>query len=221
MLEEMRAADPAVSYLVGTPKGRLTTLEEELAAKNWDQVKEDVSVKLLPKDNELYVLARSLPRSAKERAMRQKKLKAYWKRLKEFQSRGTLSRDELLLAIGAAKQKAGRNAHRLVTLHLPTTKDPVNQHTFHFELDRKKLRITRLSEGQYLLRSNLTAEDPAVLWKNYMNLVRIEESFRTLKSDLGLRRIHHQLLLNQLQLTLPDQPPPEIRSPADPVVETF
>ena len=60
-----------------------------------------------------------------------------------------------------------------------------------------------------------------MLWKNYMNLVRIEESFRTLKSDLGLRRIHHQLLLNQLQLTLPDQPPPEIRSPADPVVETF
>ena len=294
VLEEMRGADPAVSYLVGTPKGRLTKLEKSLAEKDWDQVKDDVSVKLLPQGDELYVLARSLPRRAKERGMRQKKLKAYWKRLKELQSRTTIDRDELLIALGAAKQKAGRNAHRLVTLVLPSAKDPVKPDTFRFNLDRKKLKQTRLREGQYLLRSNLTGEDPAVLWKNYMNLVRIEESFRTLKSDLGLRPIHHQLddrieahifisflsyclyitlerynkanatglsarsvlarfaeiqmldvtipttdgrelhmkrytkpeklhqlLLNQLKLTLTDQPPPEIRSPADPVVETF
>jgi hypothetical protein len=193
VLEEMRAANPAVSYLVGTPKGRLTKLGKELAAKTWDQVKDNVSVKLLPKDNELYVLARSIPRRAKERAMRQKKLKAYWSRLKELQSRATLSRDELLLAIGAAKQKAGRNAHRLVILQLPTTREAVNKDTFQFALDHKKLKRTRLSEGQYLLRSNLTGEDPAALWQNYMNLVRIEESFRTLKSDLGLRPVHHQL----------------------------
>ena len=163
VLEEMRAADPTVSYLVGTPKGRLTKLEKELAGKNWDQAKDDVSVKLLPKDNELYVLARSIPRRAKERAMRRKKLKAYWKRLKELQSRATLTRDELLLAIGAAKQKAGRNAHRLVTLHLPTTTDPVNAETFRFELDRKKLRATRLSEGQYLLRACKTECSSAAL----------------------------------------------------------
>ena len=291
VLEEMRTAQPAVSYLVGTPKGRLTKLEKELAGKDWDQVKDDVSVKLLPKDNELYVLARSIPRRAKECAMRRKKLKAYWARLKELQARTTLSRDDLLIAIGAAKQKAGRNAYRLVMLHLPTTKDSVNIDTFRFELDRKKLKATRLSEGQYLLRSNLTGEDPAVLWKNYMNLVRIEESFRTLKSDLGLHPVHHQLdgrieahvfisflsyclyitlekynqakatglsarsvlarfgeiqmldvkipttdgreirmrrytkpeklhqlLLNQLGLTLPTQPPPEIKTPTTPVV---
>jgi len=60
-------------------------------------------------------------------------------------------------------------------------------------LDRKKLRATRRHEGQYLLRSNLTGEDPAELWRNYINLVRIEESFRTLKGDLGLRPVFHQL----------------------------
>jgi len=294
VLEEMRGADPAVSYLVGTPKGRLTKLEKALAQKDWNQVKDDVSVKLLAQGDELYVLARSLPRRAKERAMRQKKLKAYWKRLKELQSRAAIGRDELLIALGAAKQKAGRNAHRLVTLVLPSAKDPVNPETFRFNLDRRKLKQTRLREGQYLLRSNLTGEDPAVLWKNYMNLVRIEECFRTLKSDLGLRPIHHQLddrieahifisflsyclyitlerynkasatglsarsvlarfaeiqmldvtipttdgrelhmkrytrpeklhhlLLSQLKLTLPDQPPPEIHSPGGRVVETF
>jgi transposase len=192
-LEQMRQANPSVRYLVGTPKGRLTKLEKDLATKDWQEVKDDVQVKLLPRDGELYVLARSLPRRGKESAMRRKKLKAYWGRLKELQKRDKLTRDELLLAIGAAKQKAGRNAHRLVILHLPATGEPVSPNTFRFELDRKKLRATRRHEGQYLLRSNLTGDDPADLWRNYMNLVRIEESFRTLKGDLGLRPIFHQL----------------------------
>ena len=125
--------------------------------------------------------------------MRRKKLKAYWTRLKELQKREKLTRDELLLAIGAAKQKAGRNAHRLVILHLPASGEPVSADTFRIELDRKKLKATRRHEGQYLLRSNLTGEDPAELWRNYINLVRIEESFRTLKGDLGLRPVFHQL----------------------------
>lgn len=192
-LEQMRHADPAVRYLVGTPKGRLSKLEKDLATKDWQQVKDDVHVKLLHRDGELYVLARSLPRRSKESAMRRKKLKAYWARLKELQKRDKLTRDELLLAIGAAKQKAGRNAHRLVILHLPEPGGPVTAETFHIELDRNKLKATRRHEGQYLLRSNLAGEDPAELWRNYINLVRIEESFRTLKGDLGLRPVFHQL----------------------------
>jgi transposase len=193
VLEEMRAAKPAVKYLVGTPKGRLTKLEKDLAAKDWQAVKDNVQVKLLPCDGELYVLARSLPRRSKESAMRRKKLKAYWARLKELRQRAKLTRDELLLAIGAAKEKAGRNAHRLVILHLPANAEQVTAETFRIELDRDKLKATRRHEGQYLLRSNLTGEDPAQLWRNYMNLVRIEESFRTLKGDLGLRPIFHQI----------------------------
>ena len=104
-----------------------------------------------------------------------------------------VTRDELLLAIGAAKEKAGRNASRLVTLHLPASGEPAGAGSFRFELDRHKLKATRRHEGQYLLRSNLAGEDPAELWRNYMNLVRIEESFRTLKGDLGLRPVFHQL----------------------------
>lgn len=192
-LDVMRRANPSVRYLVGTPKGRLTKLEKDLAAKDWQEVKDDVHVKLLPRDGELYVLARSLPRRGKESAMRRKKLKAYWTRLKELRKRGKLTRDELLIAIGAAKEKAGRNASRLVTLHLPASGEPAGAGTFRFELDRDKLKATRRHEGQYLLRSNLGGEDPAELWRNYMNLVRIEESFRTLKGDLGLRPVFHQL----------------------------
>ena len=192
-LGEMRDADPSVRYLVGTPKGRLTKLEKNLAAKDWQEVKDDVHVKLLPREGELYILARSLPRRAKESAMRRKKLKAYWARLNQLRARTQITRDQLLLAIGAAKEKAGRNAHRLVILHLPAAREKVTPETFRIELDRPKLKATRRHEGQYLLRSNLTGEDPAELWRQYINLVRIEESFRTLKSDLGLRPIFHQL----------------------------
>jgi transposase len=192
-LNQMRQANTSVNYLVGTPKGRLTKLEKDLATKDWQQVKDDVHVKLLSRDGKLYVLARSLPRRCKESAMRRKKLKAYWARLKELQKRDKLTRDELLPTLGAAKQKAGRNAHRLVILHLPAPGEQVSAATFRIELDRNKLKATRRHEGQYLLRSNLTGEDPAELWRNYINLVCIEESFRTLKGDLGLRPVFHQL----------------------------
>ena len=192
VLQKMRDSDPPVSYLVGTPKGRLTKLEKELAQKDWQNVKDDVSVKLLPQEGELYLLARSLPRRSKERAMRQRKLKVYWKRLHNLQQRQTITRDTLLIEIGKAKQKAGRAATRLVNLTLPKNNQAVTPQTFLITLDKKKLKRTRQTEGQYLLRSNLTAKDPATLWKQYINLVRIEESFRTLKSDLNLRPIYHQ-----------------------------
>lgn len=193
VLDEMRQAAPSVRYLVGTPKGRLTKLENHLVDKDWQKVKTDVHVKLLQRDDEVYVLARSVPRRAKESSMRRKKLKACWARLKELQRREKLTRDDLLLAIGAAKQKAGRNAHRLVVIDLPGPKEAVNADTFRFRLDVRKLRATRRHEGQYLLRSNLTGEDPAELWRNYINLVRIEESFRNLKGDLGVRPVFHQV----------------------------
>src|SRR5712692_7515617 len=75
VLAEMRAADPPVSYLVGTPKGRLTKLEKALLERPWQAVRPGVDVKLLPQEQELYVFAQSHARVQKERAMRQRKLK--------------------------------------------------------------------------------------------------------------------------------------------------
>ncbi len=69
----------------------------------------------------------------------------------------------------------------------------INADTARITLDRKKLKHSRQHEGQYLLRSNLTCEDPAELWRNYINFVLIEESYRNLKGDLGLRPVYHQL----------------------------
>ena len=126
----------------------------------------------------------------KERAMRRRRLKRLWKRLGDLQ-RQKLSRDQLLIKLGAAKRDAGR-ACGLVDIRLPDVDQPVNAHTFTFTLNRKKLRQTRRREGRYLLRSNLSAEDPAKLWTYYIQLTEIEQAFKELKSDLAIRPIYHQ-----------------------------
>src|SRR6266545_1810381 len=84
-LQEMRASDPPVLYLVGTPKGRLSQLEQKLVALPWQKAREAVEVKLLEHDQEIYVLAKSLDRVSKERAMRRRQLKRLWQRLKELE----------------------------------------------------------------------------------------------------------------------------------------
>jgi DDE family transposase len=102
VLEQMRSSDPPVHYLVGTPKGRLGKLEADLLALDWQQARQGVEVKLLPHEDELYFLARSRDRVAKERSMRQRQLKKLWTRLCELQ-RMTLKARELLLRLGEAK----------------------------------------------------------------------------------------------------------------------
>ncbi len=101
-LEQMRQSDPPVYYLVGTPRGRLTQYEKQLAELPWQLAREGVSVKLLPQDNELYVLAQSQDRVNKERAMRRSQLKRLWRRLQELQQMQKVKRDELLQKLGAA-----------------------------------------------------------------------------------------------------------------------
>jgi len=105
VLAEMRRSDPPVQYLVGTPKGRLSKLEKELLAKPWREARPGVQVKLLPQDGELYVFAQSRDRVAKERAMRRRQLKWLWARLEQL-SAMRLSRQELLMKLGAARERA-------------------------------------------------------------------------------------------------------------------
>ncbi|MFB1493591.1 IS1634 family transposase [Thiocapsa sp. C3-3m] len=187
----MRASDPPVHYLVGTPKGRLTKLEKSFLTKPWAAVRDQVTVKLLDQDGELYVLARSAGRQDKERAMRRRRLKRLCKRLKELQ-RQTLSRDELLLKLGAAKKDAGR-AYGLMRIQVPAPDESVTDETFTFSLNRKKLRQVRRREGRYLLRSNLTSNDPVQLWTWYIQLTEVEQAFKELKGDLSVRPIDHQV----------------------------
>ena len=191
VLEQMRQSDPPIHYLVGTPKGRLSKYEQELLERPWQRVREGVLVKLLPQEKELYVLAQSNDRVNKERAMRRRQLKGLTKRLKELQQM-ELARDPLLLKLGAAKAQYPA-AWRLVHIQVPTEGEPVNAQTLTFKLRTDKLRQVRRKEGRYLLRSNLSPEDPSRLWQFYIQLTQVEAAFKDLKDDLSLRPIFHQL----------------------------
>src|SRR5271168_235939 len=156
VLAEMRGSDPPVQYLVGTPKGRLNRLEKHLIAKPWRKAREGVDVKLLAQDVELYVFAQSADRVVKERAMRRRQLKWLWARLGKLASMN-VKREEMLMKLGAARSKAP-TAWRMVDVALD--KDTA---ALSFSLNRQKLRIARRREGRFLLRTNLTNQDPALL----------------------------------------------------------
>jgi len=185
VLQEMCHSNPPIKYLVGTPRGRLTRLEKQLVDKPWHSARPGVKVKLLAQQNELYVLAESNDRVQKERSMRRRQLKWLWARLKQL-SAMTLTREDLLMKLGAAKQTAP-SAWRLVHIEVDKLKA-----SFTYRLHREKLRRVRRREGRYLLRTNLTESDPAKLWSLYLQLVAVEEAFKNLKGDLAIRPIFHQ-----------------------------
>ena len=184
-LAEMRASDPPVLYLVGTPKGRFTKLQKKLAELPWEQARPGVEVKLLDESGEIYVLARSVDRVNKERSMRRRQLKGLWKRLKEIAAM-EVDRDALLLKLGSAQQQFP-SAWRLAEIQVPSANQP-----FTFKLRWNKLRQAWRREGRYLLRTNLPKETPAKLWEYYLQLVQIEAVFKQLKGDLALRPVFHQ-----------------------------
>jgi transposase len=187
VLEQMRAAMPPVQYLVGTPRGRLSQYEQKLASLPWQVAREGVSVKLLAEEQELYVLAESRDRVNKERAMRRRQLKGLWHRLKKLQDM-KLKRDELLKKLGAALYEYPVAARLINTTVAPQTA------VLTFLLRKDKLRQTRKREGRYLLRSNITTgRSPEELWQFYIQLTEVEAAFKSLKDDLSLRPIYHQL----------------------------
>jgi transposase len=191
VLKEMREPERQTFYLVGTPKARVQQHEKKWLDLPWHKVRDSVEVKLYEHEGELYVLAKSHGRQAKETAMRRKRLARLLWKLRAMR-RSLPKRDQLLFRIGAAKKEAGRT-FGFVKIHLPAAAEAVTRQSFSFQLDQVKLQAAQQRDGHYLLRSNLTGEDPAVLWTRYIQLTQIENAFRALKSELGIRPIYHQL----------------------------
>src|SRR5437899_2455131 len=191
ILQERREPERQTFYLVGTPKGRINQHEKKWLDLPWQKIRDSVDVKLYQHEGELYVLVKSEGRRAKEIAMRRKRLARLLRKLRTMR-KSLPKRDPLLLRIGAAKKEAGR-AFGFVKIQIPQADQAVTRETFSFQFDTAKLKATEQRDGHYLLRSNLTGEDPAVLWTRYVQLTQIESVFRCLKSELSIRPIHHQL----------------------------
>jgi transposase len=191
ILKNMRDPERQTFYLVGTPKSKINQHEKKWLDLPWQKVRDSVEVKLYEHEGELYVLAKSGGRQAKENAMRRKRLARLLRKLRAMR-KSLPKRDQLLQRIGAARKEAGR-AFGFVKIQRPAADQAVTRETFSFEVDKAKLKAVEQRDGHYLLRSNLTGEDPTVLWTRYVQLTQIESVFRSLKSELSIRPIGHQL----------------------------
>jgi len=195
-LREMRDPDNKISYLVGTPRSQLKKLEASFLDKSWEKVNTSVKVKLTKKADEVYILTKSAGREKKENSILMRRLKKYWNRLKEIQVMN-LSEDQLKEKLIIAKHEAGTAKDFVEVIPLKeikkqsrNEKKPIKN--FTFSLKKEELRERLESDGLYLLRSNLTEEDPKKLWNMYILLTQIEQSFKELKSNLKIRPIFHQ-----------------------------
>jgi hypothetical protein len=195
-LKEMRQSDPPLSYLVGTPRARWDQFKEPLEKEPWHKLRNTVEVKLLAHGDEVYVLAKSEGRRAKETAIRRRKLARLLRTLRTLRRtrERPWKRDTLLHKLGAAHKEAGR-AWSFVKITVPAARQPVNRDTFKFKLLKDKLQDAEDRDGHYLLRGFRAGDHAGTLWEMYMQLTEIEAAFKTLKSDLQVRPIRHRLEL--------------------------
>ena len=179
-------------YLVGTPKSRLTAFEEHLTEQDWQRASAEVEVKLCPADGDIYVLCRSQGRIQKEQAMRRRALKA-------------LVRDlvKLRALIARGRLKNGKHIDRRIA-HLEERHRSFWRYLrscacqggrLRWQWDREKWRAAVNRDGAYLLRAHWPGglTDPSRLWQTYVQLTEAEAAFRTLKCELNVRPIWHQL----------------------------
>jgi transposase len=188
------------SYIVGTPKAMLRRFERELTDPNdWHVVQAGVEVKLVagPEGDEVFILARSADRRAKERAMHERflvRLEEGLRKLETAMASGAL-RDE-----GLANRRLGRlleknwRASGAFVVRIEQLPEPVDKARLKISWTREPQwsEWTTLADGCYVLRSNLRGVDPATLWKRYIQLTEAEWAFRIAKDELSIRPIWHQ-----------------------------
>ena len=186
------------SYIVGTPKAMLRRFEQYLTDKDWHEVQAGVQVKLVagPEGEELFVLARSTDRRQKEHAMHQRFIERMEAALEKMQRSAANGR---LKDAGLAHRRLGRlqqrywRASSAFDVKIAAIENPADKARLKITWKRNKRwsEWAALSEGCYLLRTNLTDIDPATLWKRYIQLTDAEWAFRITKDELTIRPIWH------------------------------
>ena len=194
-IEELQ--ERKAKYVVGTPRSMLKQFESSLTEEAWEHVYEDIEVKRVKNpvyQDELFILCRSVQRKEKEKAILENHKTRLEKELLKIQKaiqKGILTNSEKVSKrIGRWSGKYVR-AEKLFDIELIKNN---NGKLIDISIEYKK-EMTEWAEkthGKYLLRTNMTEEDPKKLWKMYMQLNQAETAFRMSKSDLELRPIFHQ-----------------------------
>lgn len=186
----------SAKYIVGTPRGMLKDFEKSLSEKDWVEVEFGVEVKIVEHPEygkEKFVICRSRQRGEKERAILEKqlqKLETELKKVKEGIEKGRLKKaDKVERRIGRWMGRYPK-AERLFDVEL--VKEEKRLVDIKIERRNEQFEWAEKVHGSYILRTNLTEEDPKKLWKIYMQLNQAESAFRMKKNDLGMRPIFHQ-----------------------------
>ncbi len=180
-------------FIVGTAKSQLRRYEQELLAKDWKQVHEGLEVRLCPAPNgdEVFILCRSLERQAKEQAMHERFERRIEEGLEKIAASCRRCRQKPLVIAARVGKLMGQNtrAAGLFQVHIKDERGTARIEWTKLESWRQ---WARLSEGCYMLRSNVTDWKPEELWRAYIQLTEAEAAFRIQKSDLQIRPVWHQ-----------------------------
>ena len=181
-------------YLVGTPKSLLKRFERELLAEDWQTIRDGLEVKLCPTPDgqETFVLCRSRDRREKEKAMQQR----FEQRIEEGLRRIEAACQRQRLEPAVVGQRLGRllgeNSRAAGGFQVEVQTQPDGRASLSWRSVEAWRDWASLSEGCYLLRSNITDWSEEELWKTYIQLTEAENAFRIHKTDLGIRPIWHQ-----------------------------
>ncbi len=182
-------------YLVGTPRSKLKQFEQELLKDDFEKIRPEVEVKQIriPGGEETYILCRTAGRKEKEKAIRnrfvakiEKALAGLRKRIAEGKLRDRFKMERNLGRIQASHPQ-------VADLYEMAVQDSKEGPRLVWRQKPEQQQWLEAREGAYLLRTNLTVDGAADLWKKYMQLTEVEAAFRTLKSELAIRPLFHQL----------------------------
>ena len=182
-------------YLVGTPRRKLKQFEQELLKDDFEKIRPEVEVKQMriPGGEETYILCRTAGRKEKEKAIRSRFVAKIEKALTGLEKRiadGKL-KDRGKMFMGLGRIQASHP--QVADLYEMALKDTQEGARLVWRQKPEQQQWLKAREGAYLLRTNLTADGAADLWKKYMQLTEVEAAFRTLKSELAIRPLFHQL----------------------------
>jgi transposase len=182
------------SFLVGTPRSRLGEFDAELCTREWGRVRPHVEVKSVERDGQTYVLARSIQRRLKEKAIRKRQLLGLHRDLRKLANRVSVGRlknaDRVLENVGRLRER-WPTASRFVDVNVE--RNEAGQATsVSWSYQQDKLRVALARDGAYLLLSDKTDWSAEELWRTYIQLTRAEDAFRAMKSNLLLRPMWHQ-----------------------------
>jgi len=182
-------------YLVGTTRSKLKQFEQELLKDDFEKIRAEVEVKQMkiPGGEETYILCRTVGRKEKEKAIRSRFVAKIEKALTGLEKRiadGKL-KDRGKMFMGLGRIQASHP--QVADLYEMAVKDTQEGARLVWRQKPEQQQWLEAREGAYLLRTNLTVDGAADLWKKYMQLTEVEAAFRTLKSELAIRPLFHQL----------------------------